>query len=140
VFYVCFLLVCVDAEFHRRAAGFIRAYIRRGAVVIVIEIRNDHAPVIPRTGWIKREFPNTIMSIIYWNTMDSVSLRARSGNNIAVEQIVIEIIGCVSMWITDTIVSVIGDMENIISRSGMGKVRIVSIDSTRRSLIRRWGL
>ncbi len=47
VFYVYFLLVCVDAELHRRAAGLMRAYIRRGAAVVVVEIRDHHARVIP---------------------------------------------------------------------------------------------
>ena len=42
-----FLSVGIDAEFHRRAAGFMRADIRRGAGVMIIEIRNDHARVIP---------------------------------------------------------------------------------------------
>ena len=46
MFYVYFLLVCVDAELHRRAASFIRAYIRRGAVVIVIEIRNYYTRIL----------------------------------------------------------------------------------------------
>jgi hypothetical protein len=46
VFYVYFLLVCVDAELHRRAAGSMRAYIRRGAVVIVIEIRNYYTRIL----------------------------------------------------------------------------------------------
>jgi hypothetical protein len=45
-----FLLVCVDAELHWRAAGFMRTDIRRSAVVMVIKIRNYFAGAIPKTG------------------------------------------------------------------------------------------
>jgi len=87
-----------------------RADIRRSAVVIVVEIWNNYASVVARTEWIKREFPITVMSVIYWNTFDSVSLRAGIGIDVAVEQVVIEIIGWVMVWIRDTVFSIIGDM------------------------------
>jgi len=41
-----FLLVRVDAELHRRAVSFMRTYIRRGAVVIVIEILNYYTRIL----------------------------------------------------------------------------------------------